>query len=82
MKKTLKKIWGWKPKTLIETLALEAVKIGVVLLMAAALTVGFKWALVHDQTNVKANESLVQKAKEFDARLKFQKAHPRVDVFE
>lgn len=82
MKKTLKKIWGWKPKTLIETLVLEAVKIVVVLLMAAALAVGFKWALIHDQTNVKENESLVQKAEEFEARIKFQKAHPKVDVFE
>ena len=68
----------WKPETLFEVFVAESTKVVVVLAMAALLAFGFKLALIRDKTNVKAQKTWTEEAKELDAKIEFQKAHPKV----
>jgi hypothetical protein len=79
VKKTLKEKMGvGQPKTLIEVLVLATAKFAIVAGMGVGISAGFLWAFTHDQTNVEAQKAWTQDAKELDARIELEKAHPRI----
>lgn len=79
VKKTLiSKMGVGQPKTMIEALALTALKIALCGVMGLLGAAGFLWTFTHDQTNVEAKAEWSEQAKELEARIDFEKAHPKV----
>jgi len=81
VKKTLKKILAWQPKTLLGALVVAFAKFAMTVLVGLGISAGFWWAFTHDETSVEAQKVWAEQAKELDSRIEFQKAHPKV-VFE